>query len=117
MAHDDEIATRRPVWIALSELFLDTGVEAALPDIARILAASPYPLEELRRILDDEVAPVLQGNLLTTAGEWVGFDENWLVQQVSTRLGKRRFAPLLVNLDHEWDKIHRLVDSLRAGAR
>lgn len=109
----EELEARRPVWIALSELFLDTDVRLAYVSIAETLAASAYSLAELRRILDDEVTPVLQGNLCQVAGEWCGFDEEWLVEQISARFGKRRWLPALVNLDNDWRVLTALVVRLR----
>jgi hypothetical protein len=43
---------------------------------------SGYKIEELREIYLFEVAPVLFPNLLSIAGEWAGFDEEWLVHEV-----------------------------------
>ena len=57
------VETRKPVWIALSELFLDVDPSLAYDYIARTLAASPYTLNELYAILCDEVAPLLKSNL------------------------------------------------------
>src|SRR5436309_12699108 len=113
MPLDPDIAHRRPVWVALSDLFLDTDVRLYYPFIARTLADSPYSMEELRQILDDEVAPALQTNLLSVAGEWAGFDETWLIDEVTQRLGKSRSMPLLVNKDREWKALSRLVEVLR----
>src|SRR5436190_10451458 len=110
---ESEIAGRRPVWIALADLFLDTDVRMSYPYIARTLAESPYSMEDLRRILDDEVTPVVQGNLLSVAGEWAGFDEDWLVQEMTKRLGKPRWMPLLVNKDRDWNAVAHLTELLR----
>lgn len=109
-----ELAARRPVWIALSELFLDTDVRIWYVNILRALAASPYTEEQLRFILDNEVAPVLEGNLLSVAGEWAGFDESWLVGAIAERCCKRRLTPALVNLDEDWRALTLLLRTLRA---
>lgn len=109
-----DLTQRRPVWLALADLFLDTDVRSAYVSIAATLAASPYSLDELRRILDDEVTPVLQGNLLQVAGEWAGFDEEWVIERVSARVGKRRWLPALVNLNSDWRVLAGLVERLRA---
>ena len=80
-------SARRPVWIALSELFLDNEFgadEQAL--VAETLAASPYSLEELDSILWKEVSPVLCTNTVSVAGEWAGFDPGWLEEQITARL-------------------------------
>lgn len=62
---DAEIASRVPVWYALSEIF--TGRELQDYDyrwMAQVLKASGKSREEILTILDEEVAPVLQINLL-----------------------------------------------------
>jgi hypothetical protein len=109
-----DLAARRPVWLALAELFLDTDVRFGYVAVAAALAESTYSLEELRRILDDEVTPALQGNLLQMAGEWAGFDEEWMVEQVSARVGKRRWLPAFVNTSPDWRAVAGLVSLLRA---
>ena len=79
---DTGIDTRRPVWRALSELYLDTSYRDAVRAAARELARSPYTPNELRAILFDEVHPVLARNLCATAGVWDGFDQDWLVHSI-----------------------------------
>ena len=81
--NDAEVESRRPVWIALSELFLDTTLDSADIDrIAKTLAGSPYSLDELDRILLWEVYPACRSNLLSIAGEWAGFDPEWLASRI-----------------------------------
>ena len=64
-------------------------------------------------ILDDEVTPVVQGNLLNVAGEWAGFDDKWLVAEMSKRIGKPRWTPLLINMDREWNAVASMAEILR----
>ncbi|MDB2705549.1 hypothetical protein N9Y67_03295, partial [Pseudomonadota bacterium] len=45
-------------------------------------ADSIYTIEELKFILNNEVAPAVSENLLSVAGEWAGFDEEWLVNRI-----------------------------------
>src|SRR5258706_16230438 len=78
-----DVNSRRPVWSALSELFLDTNLDSAgLNRIANTLASSPYSLEELDQILLWEVYPACRSNLLSIAGEWAGFDSEWLESRI-----------------------------------
>jgi hypothetical protein len=82
----DDLENRRPVWDALSDLFLDTELQASDHErIARVLAASPYSLDEIERILFYEVYPVCIPNLWCIAGEWAGFDPTWLEEQIMKR--------------------------------
>jgi len=62
---EGEIRSRVPVWYALSELF--TGRELQDYDyrwMAQVLKESGLSREEIFEILDEEVAPALQANLL-----------------------------------------------------
>lgn len=86
MLTDTELQHRKPLWTALSELWLDTELDP--PDIQRIAnvaMASGYSTEELNEIYLYEVAPVVSANLLTVAGEWAGFDEEWLHDEAHKR--------------------------------
>jgi hypothetical protein len=81
-----ELERRRPVWDALSEFFLDTELDGDdYRRIRDILLGSGYPLEEIRRIFCDEVAPVVGWNLFSVAGEWACFDREWLEQRILNR--------------------------------
>src|SRR3954447_14412529 len=92
-----EIERRKPVWIALSDLWLDTELtEHDLRRIAEVMRRSGYEVEELREIYLFEVAPVVFPNLLSVAGEWAGFDEEWLVHEVGKQATRR--SPVLRTL-------------------
>ena len=69
---------RRPVWLALSDMFLDTDTALFREGNTRRLAAAPYSLAELDTILREEVYPACSFNLREVAGEWAGFDADWL---------------------------------------
>ena len=79
----EQIKLRKPVWVAFSDLFLDTDVTLIYSDIAQVCADSEYSAAELKEILFEEVAPVVSGNLMSIAGEWAGFNEDWLVKQIT----------------------------------
>ena len=69
MLTPEELAARKPVWRALSDLWLDTELqERDLAPIASVLKQSGYSLAQLRAIHLDEVAAVLSPNLLSVAG-------------------------------------------------
>lgn len=81
---------RHPVWLALSDLWLDTELqEDDLQWIAEEMDASGYSIEELHEIYLYEVAPVVYGNLLVAAGEWGMFDPERLVAEVEKRCRAR----------------------------
>ena len=84
------VSDRRPVWIALSELWLDTELSAAdLDRIAGVLRASPYSLEEIDAIHWEEVAPVVWVNALSVAGVWDAFDADWLAERCARAADRR----------------------------
>jgi hypothetical protein len=91
-----EIAKRRPVWPALSDLFLDTDISRSRKWRIRLLAESPYSLKELEKILIHEVYPVCVFNLFCMAGEWAGFEKEWLESRILKHLRARRKIDLSV---------------------
>jgi len=85
----EEIERRKPVWFALSGLWLDTELtDLDIHHIATVMVDSGYSLSELRVICDSEIAPIVYKNLLTPVGVWSGFDETWLAQQIITQMNK-----------------------------
>ncbi|NUW65979.1 hypothetical protein HUZ94_20500 [Cronobacter sakazakii] len=81
---DTEIADRVPVWYALPEIF--TGRELQDYDyrwMAQVLKASGKSCEEILTILDEEVAPVLQLNLLYSP---VPVMQGWSEEDVKERV-------------------------------
>ena len=84
------IDDRLPVWEALSDFFLDTELEENdYQRISEVLTSSPYSIQDIEDILRFEVYPVLIWNLRSVAGEWAGFDRDWLLERIEPRLNKR----------------------------
>ncbi|MEP7219544.1 MAG: hypothetical protein ABI876_11545 [Bacteroidota bacterium] len=123
MLDELQINTRRPLWIALSELWLDTELDAGdLERIAHVMADSALTIEELRHVYLVEVAPVVSPNLLSPAGEWAGFDEEWLCSSIIENLRQRfwftRFwsrcmptrAIMTYATERHWTKLVELVE-------
>jgi hypothetical protein len=85
-----DLERRRRVWGVLSELYLDTELTARDHErIAAELADCGYRAGQLEEILYRELHPVLLGNLLSVAGEWAGFDPEWLEAQILGRAPRR----------------------------
>ena len=79
---EDILNKRTPVWIVLSELYLDTELEDSDYDrIVKVLLTSEFSLEELKAIDLYELFPSLQSNLETVIGDWGGFEEDWLLRK------------------------------------
>ncbi|WP_299149199.1 hypothetical protein [uncultured Tateyamaria sp.] len=87
------LSPREQVWVAMSQMFLDSDLANMLDAPARVLAASPFDLEDLDRILLHEVYPVCGWNLYAPAGNWTGFDVADLVARISAQKAGR--TPLL----------------------
>ncbi|PDT36437.1 hypothetical protein CO671_12480 [Rhizobium sp. M10] len=113
-----DVQRRLPVWHALSDVFLDTELQARdYHRIARTLDISGYSLAELRSILEDEVAPAFASNLWSVTGEWAGWSEND-VQTIMLKSLSRRRLPLLSwlkwlmrrrHIEQEWEKIEQFL--------
>ena len=115
---EEDVERRLPVWHAFADMFLDTEQQAEdYRAIARKLKASGYSPRELRKILDEEVAPAFAFNLMNVAGEWSGWSEADVLEIMRrsrrslrpTRwLLRRMFASYLAA---EWAKILPLLEA------
>jgi hypothetical protein len=117
-----ELINRRPVWLALSTMFLDADVALTRKARAAALAASRYSASELEQILIEEVYPVCWANLNAVNGERAGFDPAWLENAI---LGRESSAQTLARLQElarqaipdstEWLATQAAVAAVRAG--
>lgn len=87
----DALARRRAAWQVFSDFYLDTDPAEFHDSAARDLARLPFSLDELERILVDEVHPALCGNLLIVAGEWSGFDADWVADRIRRQQSRPRW--------------------------
>lgn len=112
------VEDRLPVWEALSDFFLDTELdEKDYQRISRILASSPYSIQDTEEILRHEVYPALIWNLRSVAGEWAGFDREKLRKAIAPRLNMRPMFRLprvqwWMIRDH-WTRVAKLIESIR----
>ena len=99
---DKTLNIRKPLWLALSDLFLDTELQDYhYAHIAEAMKTSAYSLEEIEAILMLEVFPVCIVNLHSVAGEWAGFDEVWLSETILSARRPNRFRRWM-NRRHFW---------------
>ena len=118
----EDVPNRLPVWENLSELFLDTELEADdFQRLGRLLAASRYTLDEIEEILFDEVYPVCIWNLLQVAGVWTAFDSDFLQTAIVKhcrswfkiprflRIGRR------VLIGEPWQKLKQAIQEQRSA--
>ena len=62
----DDVEARLPVWSSLQVFFLDTDPAELLGEVAEACAKSPYQVDELEKILFNEVMPALRFNCTRT---------------------------------------------------
>ena len=86
------LSLRKPLWSALSDLFLDTELQDAdLSYIALKMKESSYSLDEITDILMTEVFPVCISNLNPVAGIWEGFEGESLFREIVNAKPPNRF--------------------------
>ena len=118
MSDSEVIEDRLPVWEALSEFFLDTELDDTDDQrIAEVLVLSTYSIQETEEILRFEVYPVLIWNLRSVAGEWAGFNRDWLREMIEPRLNRRpkiRWPKLQWGMVRDrWKRVSELVETMR----
>jgi hypothetical protein len=89
--------------------------------IAKVCAESPYSLRELDRIMFCEAWPALIANLYSMAGEWSGWNEEFLVNRILSKYRLRlhiwwRLNPLKLFYCWKWGHVKSLVKRHRANA-
>lgn len=78
-----QVLLRQPVWEALSWLYLDND-DQPYAAAAQVCAESPFGLEELEKIIFEEVHPHLKANLLPAGMIHGGFDQDWLKEKIQS---------------------------------
>ena len=115
----EDIDNRRPVWLALSNLFLDTDTNLFKEQIIKTLSNSPYSISELDEIMQNEVYPVCYTNLYGIAGEWSGFDPEWLEKKILKgpslfrKIYSRSIGKISIMSSLQWKLIKREIQTAR----
>jgi hypothetical protein len=116
-------ARRVEVWMAMAEQFLDTETRPDIPGTALLCVEAGLSTGEAAAIWRDEVLPAVGFNTWQVAGEWAGWDRDWLVARIE-RLRHRRRGPWgwlrerlrdLGVMKGVWQSIGRSMDLLRAA--
>ena len=115
-----EINRRKPVWVAISEFYLDSELEEKdILRLAEILKESEYSIIELKRINYEEVAPVVSPNLMSSAGVWSGIDEVWLVTEILKKINRKKNKSIFNIIykkyidwmtNNYWNKIEKIMN-------
>lgn len=83
--------------MAMADQFLDTETRTWIPGAALTFVEAGYSAREAERIWRFEVTPVVSQNLWVVAGEWAGWDEEWLSERAGRLQGR---GPRLGWLSH-----------------
>lgn len=90
MLSQEEIERRKPLWLALSELWKNTELfDYELNHIADQMISSGYSLAEIENICFREVAPAVYKNLIDFSGSWTGFEADSLYQAIVQNIKKQ----------------------------
>lgn len=73
------------IWQAMAEHFLDTETRHLIPYTAWLCHHFVLTDHEITAIWAHDVTPVLFWNLYNIAGEWAGWDAQWLVSQIERK--------------------------------
>src|SRR5437870_2125691 len=84
----------------------------------KTLGASPYTLDEIERILYREIYPICIWNLRCIAGEWAGFDIDWLQEAILKRESFCMRIPRFLQMGHwmirePWQKTKEIFQERR----
>ena len=88
MPDSTEVSRRVEVWVAMAHHFLDTETRHELPWTALRCVEAGLSVHEARDVWRYEVSPAVAFNLFDVAGEWAGWDREWLVERIE-RLRRR----------------------------
>ncbi|CAI6047488.1 unnamed protein product [Clonostachys chloroleuca] len=83
-----------------------------IDEVARSLQPLHMPLDQLDKILYDDVFPVLYPNLVATAGIWDAFDENELINRVDDRRIHPPVPPQRRSVTPTWNNVKKKLRQL-----
>jgi len=103
----EDLPQRRIAWEALSDLYLDTDTSLSRDWRVERLMDTAYTIEDLEAILVDEVHPVCRWNMMRVAGEWAGFDPEWLESRILREVAspswfRLPFVATIIRRHSEW---------------
>jgi hypothetical protein len=113
---------RIQVWVSMADHFLDTETRQDIPLTALACVQAGMTPAEAADVWRYEVSPAVGFNSWSVAGEWQGWDRDWLVRRIEwcrpfNRPGTLRWLRyrIRVHLGHgDWVAISRCIDALRA---
>ncbi len=110
--------SREDVWEAFADLFLDTETRTTIPRAALTCVEAGMTREAAFEAWAFEVTPAVWWNGWSMAGEWAGWNRDWLFARIRERRVKpSRWGYVVyrcrIHLGHaEWAAIGRCIDLL-----
>lgn len=114
---EKDIVDRTPIWDCMQDLFMDTDVTLSYEFIIKRCAESKYGIDDLEKILFNEVLPALRFNMFDLpAPEWVGFQTEWIVKRIIEKhtFGKSKPWLLRSYTQKHWDILKPKIEAQRA---
>lgn len=102
----DELARRKPLWSAMTDLFLDTETRWYPPFVGHACVRSGFDDETLERVFWAELFPLALFNLHDIAGEWAMLEISEVLLTERAEKGERDRALELTDawmVKHTWD--------------
>ncbi len=99
----------------MADTFLDTELT---PDgyrhIADVIVKARYSAAEAETIYREDVAPAFAANLMSVAGEWAGWSEDYVRERVLEKRGSRVWMITIrffmgEDIEEEWSRIAALL--------
>ncbi len=82
MSDTNEDPARVEVWVDMANHFLDTETRHGIPLTALRCLQAGLSVVEARRVWQYEVSPAVGFNAWDIAGEWAGWDREWLLHRI-----------------------------------
>ena len=79
------MSNEHQIWQAMAEHFLDTETRHLIPHTAWLCHQFMLTCEEIDCIWAYDVTPALYWNLYDIAGQWAGWDAQWLVARIEAK--------------------------------
>ncbi|MDE1463709.1 DUF7079 family protein [Spartinivicinus poritis] len=123
---NNQLEQYKIAWSIISELFLDNQLRVLdLKHIANELFKTSFTEKELNEMYYYDVAPICFMNLQNVAGEWEGFDKEWLFSEIQKnrnknqiifrlkcKLMRKLYSPLTLE---QWAKVLEKLRELRGA--
>ena len=82
MSNTREDTRKIAVWVAMANHFLDTETRQDIPRTALCCVEAGLSPSEVSAVWRYEVTPAVGFNLHCVAGEWAGWDRDWLLDRI-----------------------------------